>query len=175
MMEDVTQKAGRIVALSALLGLPAAVLAHAGIFGRAHVLGGGSHALFWALWIAFAGAAVASALIPAFLNARFKSTLAPPLAALLTSTASWFAVIELREQPHAIPVLPAMIALGLAAWIVGVAWRGLARAAAEIALELVQILRAASEPRAFAGIGIAVPTIAAHAHAHRLFSRPPPV
>ena len=175
MMEDVRQKAARIVALSALLGLPAAVLAHAGIFGRAHVLGGGSHSAFWALWIACAGLAVAGALVPAVLNPRRKSTLAPSLVTLIASTAGWFALIEVREQPHAIPILPAMIALGLAAWIVGVAWRGVARAAAAIALEFVQMLRVVSEPRAFAGIGVAVPTIATYAHAHRLFSRPPPL
>lgn len=175
MMEGVTQKRGRIVALSALLGLPAAVLAHAAIFGHGHVLGGESHALFWASWIACAGLAVAAALVPAFINARFQSTLAPSLATLIAGTAGWFALIELREQPHAIPVLPTLAVIASAAWIAGVAWRGLARAAAAIAFEFVQMLRVVSEPRAFAGIGVAVPAVAAHAHAHRLFSRPPPV
>lgn len=183
-MEGVTQRIARILGLSALLGLPAAVLAHWAIFGHAHILGGNSHALLSALWIICVGLAIAGALAAAFLSTRSQSSIsraigriglvAPSLAALLASTTFWFVMIELREKPHAIPTLSAIAAICFAAWIVGALWRGLARAAAAVATEWFQRLRIACESGSPSAWGTPVPVIAAHAPAYRLFSRPPP-
>jgi hypothetical protein len=171
MMKDVIHKVWRLTAVSLLLGLPAAVLAHAAIFGGAHALGGPNRQLIVVLCAICAGLAGAAAI--AF--AVRKRTMSPPLSGLIFSTAAWFAAIELREQPHSIPVLPAVALLCLAALAVSIAWRGFANAAAEIAHEFFHQLHVAPRETASQWYGFSVPLVAAHAPAYRLFSRPPPV
>lgn len=160
-----THKARRIAA-AALLGLPAALTAHALLFGHDHQAGGSLH-----------GLALASSLVAAFFAVAIRLRVsAGRFPSVTLAGAAWFAVIELCEHPHAISILPAALALIVAA-----------------VLTRVAVFFATSSIRAIAGAlrGVQVrrgndgPVIAlrretpAHltitAHPYALFSRPPPL
>ena len=162
----------RRIALSVLLGLPAAILSHAGIFHGTHIVGGAAHGILVALSISCAVLAAVAALSPRSL--RQLRTQAPPFALITASAAAWFALIELRESPHSIAVLPSLAALCLAAWIALIAWHGCARAAVGAARQFFARLHPPFRPIATIcrtpvhAFGSLSPT-------YRLFSRPPPV
>ena len=171
-MIGVTRRAAGILSLSGLLGLPAAVLAHFAVFGQSHVLGGVSHALLMALCAACSAAAFAIACAIATRPAR--SIVAPSIAIMCASGAGWFALIELREDPHAVPLLPVIAALLLASLVMKAAWRGLENAAGAVR-ELIQRLRPVCAPCVTRVLSALAPALPVQAHSHRLLSRPPPV
>ena len=169
MITGVKRKAWPLFAIPALLGLPAAILAHGAIFGASHLLGGNSNAVVWELCAAFGGCAI----IAAIAAKRVRACL-PSAAELLLSTAIWFTSIELREQPHAIPMVQALALLCLAALVIGIAWRGFTRTAEIIVSELSHNLRVAALETGAQLYGSAEPLAVAFAPSYRLFSRPPP-
>lgn len=161
----------RTIALSVLLGLPAALLAHAGVFHGTHTVGGAAHGILVILSIMCAALAAAAALSPRSLR-RFGA--APPVAGIVASAAVWFALIELRESPHTIAVVPCLVAICFAAWIVIIAWHGFARAAAGAARQFFAKLRPPFQQ--FARIcRTPVHAFGSLSPTYRLFSRPPPV
>jgi hypothetical protein len=161
----------RAIAVSVLLGLPAAILAHAGVFHGTHTAGGAAHGILVMLSIMCAALAAVAALSPTSLP---RLGAAPPVAGIVASAATWFAFIELRESPHTIAVLPCLVAVCLAAWIVLSAWRGFAHVAAGAARQFFARLRPPFQRYATIyrtpvhAFGSLSPT-------YRLFSRPPPV
>jgi hypothetical protein len=161
----------RTIAVSVLLGLPAALLAHAGVFHGNHTVGGAAHGILVILSIVCAALAAAAALSPRSLR---RLGAAPPVAGTIASAAVWFAFIELRESPHTIAVLPCFVAVCLAAWIVIIAWHGFARAADGVARQFFARLRPPF--RQFATIcRTPVHAFGSLSPTYRLFSRPPPV
>ncbi len=163
----------RALAVSALLGLPAAFLAHAVVFHGGHVAGGGAHAVLVDLSIICMTLAVTAALAAA-LRERI-GRFAPSYASVIASTAAWFVLIELREHPHAIPALPSLAAVCFAACIVAVVWRGFTRVAADVVLEFfVTLNQTAASPRSTIFDGLTHPAGSLAPAYSPLFSRPPP-
>ena len=171
MMIGVNRRSWLSFTIPALLGLPAAVLAHAEIFGGRHLLGGGSHALVWALCAASSVAAIVAGSRMAAERIRAH---VPSAAQLLLSAGSWFVAIELCEQPHAIPLAQAVALLCAAALAIGITWRCFTRAAEFIASELSHKLGVAVRDAVAQLYASAEPIAVAHAPSYRLFSRPPP-
>jgi hypothetical protein len=161
----------RTIAVSVFLGLPAAILAHAGVFHGTHAAGGTAHGVLVFLSIICAALAAAAALSPASLT-RFGA--APPVAGIVASAAAWFALIELRESPHTVAFLPCLVAVCLASWIVMSAWHGFARAAANAARQFFARLRPPFQ-RYAAICRTPVHAFGSLSRTYRLFSRPPPV
>ena len=161
----------RSAAVSALLGLPVALIAHTLVFGQAHAMGGERHGVAVYLAILFAAAA---AVICGLRNARSKQARSLPPAALLFTAGAWFAAFELTESAHAVPVLLCALAIVFAAAICGFALRAYAHTVHAIACFVSS--RQALTPRAFVcwfspGAFNLRHTFGAFA----LFSRPPPV
>jgi len=159
----------RTFSVSVLLGLPAAILAHAGIFHGTHAAGGAAHGILVTLSIICAALAAAAALSP-----RFFRLPAPPVAGTVASAAAWFAFIELRESPHSVALLPCLAAICLAAWIVLSAWHGFARVAAGAVRQFFARLRPPVQRYATL-CRAAVHAFGSLSPTYRLFSRPPPV
>jgi hypothetical protein len=151
---------------AALLGLPAALTAHALLFGNQHAAGGSLH-----------GPALAAAIVAAVfvIAVRFRER-SGRFEVLAVSTAGWFALLELSEHPHGVAVVPAVIALLAAAILVRatVHFAASSLRAIAVALSGVQVLRADSRPSiTLRREGPAHLQITAHRYA--LFSRPPPL
>lgn len=115
--------AARSGTVSALLGLPVALIAHALVFGQAHAMGGERHGLAVYLAIVFSAAA---AVLCGLRNARSKHARSLPPAALLLTAGMWFAAFEFTESAHAVPVLLCALAIIFAAAICGFALRAYA-------------------------------------------------
>jgi hypothetical protein len=111
--------ARRKFVLLALLGLPAALLAHALLFGGQHAAGGVFHAETLGLGAGFAFLAALIASVAAVRRVRWSS----PVANTVVSAAIWFAAIERAEAPHRIPFALCALTLLAAAWLVGTALR----------------------------------------------------
>ncbi|HEY6485131.1 MAG TPA: hypothetical protein VIX83_01960 [Candidatus Cybelea sp.] len=111
------------------LGLLASLLAHAGLYGGGHSMGGDYHALLIQLALASglslavfygllawdgARAAVNGSVLAARLASRF-----PGFGTLLVAATVWYAVAELVEGQHhaGIPWIAIPIALAAAAWL----------------------------------------------------------
>jgi hypothetical protein len=123
-----TRRARRI-ATSALLGLPAALLAHALIFGQAHVLGGWLHS--FALQGA-AGFALIAATIASLTIARGQRCDALHVGALAFTATAWLALLELAEAPHAIPLMLCVLAILAATALVSFLAAGYAHTVAAV-------------------------------------------
>ncbi len=162
----------RTIAVSVLLGLPAAILAHAAVFHGAHNAGGAMHGTLVLVSIVCAALAAACALAPASWPRLGIST--PPIAGIIASAATWFAFMEMRESPHTVALLPCLVAICLAAWILMIAWRGFARIAAGPACQFFARLRPPFQRYATI-FRRAVRAFGSLSPAYRLFSRPPPV
>jgi hypothetical protein len=163
--------AARSAAVSALLGLPVALVAHAFVFGQAHAMGGERHGLAVYLAIVFAAAA---AVICGVRNARSKQARSLPPAALLFTAGAWFAAFELTESAHAVPVLICALAIAFAAAICGFALRAYAHTIHAIASFVSA--RKALAPSAFVCWFSSGAFNLRHIFgAFALFSRPPPV
>lgn len=161
----------RRVVTGALLGLPAALLAHTLAFGAQHTAGAGMHALFLGLASALAFAAT---LVVAVAAMRRVPGIAPKFAPILAGSALWFAAIEGSEQSHSVPVLVSALALVVASFIV----RTLLRAFAETVVAFARALwyaQAERKPLCAHAIREATPAHYRPAYRFRVFSRPPPV
>lgn len=163
-----------------LLGLPAALVAHALVFG-------GDHAIAGALQSGLCGAGALAFVFAALVHtskgvqqgtiaaARIK-LLVPNLALLLGSSGAWFAVFETCEAPHA--HAPLIIALALVVACIAVRWTVnlLSRAIASVRFAILHaISRAPFQPAAsLRRVLVAPMPLFALAYSERLFSRPPP-
>ena len=162
---------GRRAATAVLLGLPAALLAHALTFGGEHTLGGSLHA--WALELG-ATCAFLAALIAAIAAVRCRYALAPRFDAIVGGAAAWFTVLELCEGGHGIPVVTAVFTLLAASCLV----RCVLRAFAGTVAAFICGLRSTFAPaRPFVAVRRPnlTPRASSLAHRLRLYSRPPPV
>jgi hypothetical protein len=161
----------RSAAVSALLGLPVALIAHALVFGQAHAMGGERHGLAVYAAIVFSAAA---AVICGLRNARSKHARSLPPTTLLFTAGAWFATFELTETTHAVPVLLCAAAIVFAAAICGFALRAYAHTVHAIAC----IVSARKEYAPSAFVCRFSPGAFNMRHvlcAFSLFSRPPPL
>ena len=157
------------VAAFTLLGLPAALLAHAVVFGGEHTVGGPAHAIVLDLG---AVSAFLAALCLAICAVRRRRAV-PHFVSLLAGSAVWFAAIELCERPHGIPLFAVALALLLGSWLVRTVLLAFAQTILAVAA-IVSAIRLAPQP-VYARVISAPPRMRAAAHRLRLFSRPPPL
>lgn len=163
-----------------LLGLPAALVAHALVFGSDHAVAGAlQSALFGAGTLAFVFAAfvhMTNGAQQGSIAAARINRLVPNLALLLGSSGAWFAVFELCEAPHA--HAPLAIALALGAACIAVRWtvQLFSRALASVGFAILHaFIRTPFHPAAPLRRVLAAPMpLFALAYSERLFSRPPP-
>lgn len=154
----------------ALLGLPAALLAHTLAFRGDHAAGGSAHSLFLELASAFAFLVTLLVAICAAKNIK-RATLRLPW--VLAGSVLWFAAIEGREGHHGVPVLLVAIALLFASWIV----RAIVRAFEHTAIAVLAALWSVVLPApclASSAVRHATPRALSAAHRFRMYSRPPP-
>jgi len=157
--------------LAALLGLPAALFAHALVFGGDHAVSGSLHPAAIDLAWLFAGICLAMACGRA---ACRRSELRVSFSGIAVSGAVWFGAIELCEQPHAIPFFTAALALAAAAWIARAVFNAFAALAAAVAVSSRSTRTPSPQLHVRRGVSIP-PQSASLAHRLRLFSRPPPI
>lgn len=104
--------------VSALLGLPAALLAHTFVFGTSHAIGGWLHPLAIQLGAGFAAVAAVALGVAAARGNRDASLSG---GALFLASSAWFATFESTESAHAIPVLLCALAIAVAGAICALA------------------------------------------------------
>lgn len=160
----------RRVATGALLGLPAALLAHIFVFHGAHEAGGSMHAL-----LAFAGGVFgfAAALVAAFIALRRLRDAAPRFLPVLSGAAAWFTTIEAFEHSRGVPVAFALLALIVCSWLVLTIVRAFAHTVVAVVATLWTALTKFPEICSSA-IALAAPAQQRPAYRFRIFSRPPP-
>lgn len=160
------------LAISALLGMPAALLAHAFIFGNGHLAGGAFHAAF-----AQGGTACAFAALGAVLAAsvRGRRSCAPYLAAIALATAAALAAIEAVESSHRIPLLLCLFAVAFAAALAYAAVHAFSASARAVAAVLSTRAKIAVSRCDRAGAFAARLLRINSAWHFALFSRPPPL
>lgn len=168
------------------LGLLASLVAHAGLYGGGHAMGGDYHALLTQLAIAGAASLLffyvflvwdgaGSAVNGSVLAARLTSRL-PGFGLVLASATVWYAVAELVEARHpaGIPWIAVPIGLAVAAWL----FRAISRIAlAVLAGAIVAVFRAGFAPRTpswtrFTPYSRPLRPVL---WARRRFARPPPI
>jgi hypothetical protein len=160
----------RRIFVSALLGLPAALLAHALAFGQAHVLGGTLHS--FAVQGA-AGFALIAAIVASLAIARGERWDAPHAGAVAIAASAWLTLIELAEAPHAVPLLLCVLAILAATAIVSSVAAGYTHAVAAV----VHVFGAHAKidaPRFAFAFSSEAPSRRRTLPEFRLFSRPPP-
>jgi hypothetical protein len=175
----------RKVPAALALGLLASMLAHGGLYGGEHAMGGGYHAalvqmalagavglfLFFGLLAASGKNAVVDGSV---LAARLLERL-PGYGSLCIAAGAWYGVAECLEPQHAAASLLAVpLLLAAASWLVAVLTRGVV---AVLAGALIAAWRAAFSPR--------TPVWFARSHSlrptrrilwtRRRFARPPPI
>lgn len=165
------------------LGLPAALLGHAFLFGSGHEAGGAAHGLFVAVAAAFSlgfaiffgalawrgGRASAGSVLAARLADRMPSPLA-----IFAAAAAYFTICESFESQHAASAIPLTAALLLlASWLVCELGRAAIRAIAETVVTVIRVRFASRQPQwhIFAEPQLAVAPSPA---TRRRFARPPP-
>jgi hypothetical protein len=114
----VSAHAARNAVVSALLGLPAALLAHTFVFGSSHAFGGWLHPFAVQLG---AGFATTAAVLLGLAAARGNRNASLSAGTLLLAAAAWFATFEFTESAHAIPVLLCALAIAIAGAICALA------------------------------------------------------
>jgi hypothetical protein len=138
------------------LGLLASILAHGGLYGGEHAMGGSYHLLllqaalaggvgmlvfFGSLAATGANAAVNGSVVAARLAERL-----PGYGSLLLAAGAWYAVAECLEPHHAAASLLAVpLSLAAASWLVALLSRGVL---AVLAGAVIAAWRAAFSPRA---------------------------
>lgn len=164
-------RAARRVGAAALLGLPAALLAHTLVFGGEHAAGGSMHALLFGLAASFG---FLTTLLVAIAATRSMRGAAPRLWPVLSGAVVWYGATELYEHAHAVPVLLSVLALVLASAIVHAVLRAFAHTIVAIACSLWSAL---AKPKSLcaSAIALAMPALQRPAYRFRVFSRPPPV
>lgn len=164
-------RAGRRIVTGALLGLPAALLAHTLVFNGTHEAGGSAHALLYVLAGAFGFFA---ALAVALVATRRMREVAPRFLPILCGAMAWFAAIESFERDAAVPVGIALLALIVCSWIVRTVLRAFAQTVAAVVCTLWSAI--AKLPRLCANaIELSAPVQQRPAYRFRIFSRPPPL
>lgn len=156
--------------ISALLGLPAALLAHTLVFGDSHVVGGSFHAYALEGSAVFA---VLAALLASVAAVRGSRCWTPHVGGTALAAGAWLAALELRESPHAIPVALCLFALAAAAAILAAVVHAFARAVVTVA----QFFDAYAKLESVSFVAAFSARIANRRRALRdftLFSRPPP-
>jgi hypothetical protein len=170
----------RIPLAAALLGLPAALLAHGLVFGGEHAVGGAlqSAALSAGVLVLLVAAALHSrtAAQGTIMASRLRSR-RPGAVPLFVFSAVWFALLEACESPHHLPIAVIAAALCLACMAVrGVLGPlGRAIALASIAIAGAVAIRPARSCPIVPRRHPSPQPVRALAHAARIFSRPPPL
>lgn len=160
----------RRAAAGTLLGLPAALLAHALTFGHDHAAGGRLHALFLEL----AGGFGFLATLAIAINASRRMRHAPAnLLWIAAPATAWFSVIELGEARHGIPRALSLLAILAASWLVRAIVRAFAHTLVAVVASLWSRVRAA-QARAHRAPRTMRPPALRPAYRFRIFSRPPP-
>ncbi|HET7813391.1 MAG TPA: hypothetical protein VFL13_03375 [Candidatus Baltobacteraceae bacterium] len=163
-----------------LLGLPAALVAHALVFGGDHAVAGALQSgLCGAGALAFAFAALVHTgkrLQQGSVAAARLRLLLPNLALLLGSSGAWFALFEFCESPHAHAPVAIAAALALACVAIRSIVFVLTRALASVGFALLQAVSLAPSFTAtpLRRMQRAPMPLFALAYSERLFSRPPP-
>jgi hypothetical protein len=166
------------------LGLVAAFVAHAGLFGGQHAMGGSYDGLltdlacFGAVGLATLAAAATLAGVRfaadgSVIAARIERHL-PGLFPVVVSTVAWFALGEGLESAHAVVALPlAIVALALAAFLVLAVTRAVVRWIAAVAIAIARAILVDLRPAvSFAPAPLAVAP--RNPFFRRRFARPPP-
>jgi hypothetical protein len=173
----------RRVPATLALGLPAALLGHALLFGSDHEVGGPVHGLLVGLGFALCAGILAffaalawrgnGAADGSVLASRLRDCL-PGVATIFIAAASYFTLFESFEQTHAVNGVPTTLALLLfASWSVRELARFAIRLIAEAVIAVVRFryaARAANWPIRTRPIFVFVPNPATR----RRFARPPP-
>jgi hypothetical protein len=165
----ISQRAARNFGVSALLGLPAALLAHTLVFGHAHAAAGPFHGLAVSVGGSFALLAALFAGIAAVRHTRADS---PHIVITALTATGWLAAIEAAESPHGIPIMLCLLATVAAAAIVAAATRACSQTIAEI----VSLFGVHVTPRAASFVRNYRSSVLVRRNLGRfaLFSRPPP-
>ncbi len=163
-------RAGRRIITGALLGLPAALLAHTFVFHGAHEAGGSLHAVFAALAGVFGFVA---ALAVAFIAIRTVRGARPRFIPILAGSLAWFGAMELFEHDHGVPVALALLALAACSWFVCAVLQAFAHTVAAVVSTLWSTLTKLPQLCSHA-IALAAPALQRPAYRFRIFSRPPP-
>jgi hypothetical protein len=175
----------RKVPATLALGLLASIIAHGGLFGGEHSLGGAYHALL--VHAAFAGglglvlffgllavSGTNAAVNGSVLAARLAERL-PGYGWLGITASAWYAAAEYFEPHHAAASLIAIpISLAVASWLVQLLSRGVVALLADV---VIGAWRAAFSPRTQAWFRYAQSPRPARriAWTPRRFARPPPI
>ncbi len=175
----------RKVPAALALGLLASILAHGGLYGGEHAMGGGYHALL--LQVALAGglgllvffgllaASGANAAVNGSVLAARLSERLPGFGSLCLAAAAWYGVAECLEPQHAAASLLAVpLSLAAAAWLVSLLTRAVV---AVLAGAVLAAWRAAFSPRTtawFRRLHSLRPTRRI-LWTRRRFARPPPI
>lgn len=162
-----------------LLGLPAALLAHAFVFGDDHAAGGAAHIIALAAAAVFGLAALAlhtgSIVQGSILASRLQANM-PRLAPLAVSAGAWYALLEACEPHHTFNTIAVALAVFAASLLVRGALSLAARTLRSIVVAFCgceHYLQDAFNP--YVSLAYAAPLrLPAFAHSRRLFSRPPP-
>lgn len=157
--------------ISALLGLPAAFLAHTFVFGQAHTIAGSFHVLALA---AVAASLFAAALFATCAALRRSQSVSPHLLGTALSATAWLAAVEAGEARHAIPTLLCLLAIAAAVWIVSALSRAYSHSVCAVATLFVRRTAAPRDLVIELFTAAALPRLRARAR-FELFSRPPPV
>jgi hypothetical protein len=165
------KRAGRRVLTGALLGLPAALMAHTLVFHGAHQAGGSIHALL----AVFAGAfGFAAALAVAVIALQRVRGIAPRFVPIFSGAVTWFGAIEFFERDAGVPIVLALLALALCSWFVQAVLRAFAATVIAVVCTLWSALAKLPEICSNA-IALAAPPLQRPAYRFRVFSRPPPL
>ena len=145
----------RKVPAALALGLLVSILAHGGLYGGEHAMGGGYHALL--LQVALAGgiglvvffgllaASGTSAAVDGTVLATRLAERLPGYGSLLLASAAWYGVAECLEPHHAAASLLAVpLSLAAATWLVALLSRGVV---AVLAGAVIGAWRAPFSPR----------------------------
>ncbi len=162
--------AARKVALSGLLGLPTALLAHAFVYGPSHAAAGPLHAL--AVEIGF-GFGLLAALFTGLGLLRKTRCALPDGAVTLLSAAAWLATIEAVESPHAIPAVLCLFAIAAATASVSILLHAFEHTVVAVA-RLFGAHRGAARTVGTHTFSVAAPRCPRTLGQFALFSRPPP-
>lgn len=164
-------RTGRRILTGALLGLPAALLAHTVVFHGEHQAGGSFHGLL-AMLAGFFG--FTAALTLALLAVRNLRGISPRFAPIFTGAIVWFGGIEFIERDAGVPVVVALLALIACAWLVQAVLRAFAHTVAAIVCTLWCMIAKLPQLR-FHTIDLGAPALQRPAYRFRVFSRPPPL
>jgi hypothetical protein len=167
----VSARAARNAIVSALLGLPAAFLAHTFVFGSSHAFGGWLHPLAVQLG---AGFATLVAVMLGLAAARGNRSASLSARTLFLAASAWFATFELTESAHAIPVLLCALAIAVAGAICALTVSAYTQTVRAIAVCFSTCARVPSRAFHLAFSGGAFNQRRSF-DGFALFSRPPPV